>query len=180
MVKQPTAEPSEFTMSSEDFPALPGTQNTEGPSSVVGGGSVVGSSAGTGGPVVSSAPSVVGSSGSTIVGAGVVAGGPPGGASSTASSGISGVVGSGVSMGTGGGCSVVGSSLNDKGTVPSSGPGVIGPISGIISVTGLSVTELVEVHTSNRASGAEKPFTIVKRGIQTSPDGKHSPLASSI
>lgn len=32
MVKQPTSEPSEFTMSSEDFPALPGTQSREGPS----------------------------------------------------------------------------------------------------------------------------------------------------
>lgn len=30
MVKQPTAEQSEFTMSSEDFPALPGTQITDG------------------------------------------------------------------------------------------------------------------------------------------------------
>jgi len=32
MVKQPTTESSEFTMSSEDFPALPGTQNREGAS----------------------------------------------------------------------------------------------------------------------------------------------------
>lgn len=39
MVKQPTSESSEFTMSSEDFPALPGTQNREGPSP---GGSVSG------------------------------------------------------------------------------------------------------------------------------------------
>lgn len=38
MVKQPTSESSEFTMSSEDFPALPGTASTEGPSP---GGSVV-------------------------------------------------------------------------------------------------------------------------------------------
>lgn len=30
MVKQPTSEASEFTMSSEDFPALPGTQNRDG------------------------------------------------------------------------------------------------------------------------------------------------------
>ncbi|XP_037922999.1 regulator of gene activity isoform X3 [Hermetia illucens] len=30
MVKQPTSEQSEFTMSNEDFPALPGTQNTDG------------------------------------------------------------------------------------------------------------------------------------------------------
>lgn len=30
MVKQPTSEASEFTMSNEDFPALPGTQNREG------------------------------------------------------------------------------------------------------------------------------------------------------
>ena len=39
MVKQPTNEASEFTMSSEDFPALPGTQNQDGPSP---GGSVIG------------------------------------------------------------------------------------------------------------------------------------------
>ncbi|KAH0540736.1 CCR4-NOT transcription complex subunit 2 isoform X1 [Cotesia glomerata] len=39
MVKQPTSEASEFTMSSEDFPALPGTQSREGPSP---GGSVTG------------------------------------------------------------------------------------------------------------------------------------------
>ena len=32
MVKQPTSEASEFTMSSEDFPALPGTQSRDGPS----------------------------------------------------------------------------------------------------------------------------------------------------
>ena len=32
MVKQPTSEVNEFTMSSEDFPALPGTQNRDGPS----------------------------------------------------------------------------------------------------------------------------------------------------
>lgn len=31
MVKQPTSEASEFTMSSEDFPALPGTQNNSAP-----------------------------------------------------------------------------------------------------------------------------------------------------
>lgn len=33
MVKQPTSETSEFTMSNEDFPALPGTQNNSGPTS---------------------------------------------------------------------------------------------------------------------------------------------------
>lgn len=32
MVKQPTTESNEFTMSSEDFPALPGTHHREGPS----------------------------------------------------------------------------------------------------------------------------------------------------
>lgn len=32
MVKQPISEASEFTMSSEDFPALPGTQNRDGAS----------------------------------------------------------------------------------------------------------------------------------------------------
>ncbi|XP_058794022.1 regulator of gene activity isoform X2 [Phymastichus coffea] len=38
MVKQPTSESSEFTMSSEDFPALPGTQSRDGPSP---GGSII-------------------------------------------------------------------------------------------------------------------------------------------
>lgn len=44
MVKQPTSEASEFTMSSEDFPALPGTQNREGasPSTVTTGTSIQG------------------------------------------------------------------------------------------------------------------------------------------
>lgn len=39
MVKQPTAEQSEFTMSSEDFPALPGTNIGTGgaPSNTIGG-----------------------------------------------------------------------------------------------------------------------------------------------
>lgn len=31
-MKQPTSEQSEFTMSNEDFPALPGTQHTDGTS----------------------------------------------------------------------------------------------------------------------------------------------------
>ena len=34
MVKQPTSESSEFTMSSEDFPALPGSEITPGGNSV--------------------------------------------------------------------------------------------------------------------------------------------------
>lgn len=41
MVKQPTAEQTEFQMSSEDFPALPGTQHTDGGGSGVGGGNIV-------------------------------------------------------------------------------------------------------------------------------------------
>ncbi|KAK9892214.1 hypothetical protein WA026_019018 [Henosepilachna vigintioctopunctata] len=46
MVKQPTSESSEFTMSSEDFPALPGTQNREGASP---GGSTSGEKSNNGG-----------------------------------------------------------------------------------------------------------------------------------
>jgi CCR4-NOT transcription complex subunit 2 len=46
MVKQPTSESSEFTMSSEDFPALPGTQNREGVSP---GGSTSGDKTNSGG-----------------------------------------------------------------------------------------------------------------------------------
>lgn len=48
MVKQPTSEASEFTMSSEDFPALPGTQNRDG-ASPGSGTSADKSSSGTGG-----------------------------------------------------------------------------------------------------------------------------------
>lgn len=36
MVKQPTSEQSEFTMSNEDFPALPGTQNSDGTTNAIG------------------------------------------------------------------------------------------------------------------------------------------------
>lgn len=41
MVKQPTTEQTEFTMSNEDFPALPGTQNNEGLTSSSGIGALV-------------------------------------------------------------------------------------------------------------------------------------------
>lgn len=51
MVKQPTSEANEFTMSSEDFPALPGTASTEGPSP---GSSVVSNSEKTGSQASSS------------------------------------------------------------------------------------------------------------------------------
>lgn len=43
MVKQPTAEQTEFQMSSEDFPALPGTQHADGVNSGIGN-SIVGGS----------------------------------------------------------------------------------------------------------------------------------------
>ncbi|XP_014249045.1 CCR4-NOT transcription complex subunit 2-like isoform X2 [Cimex lectularius] len=46
MVKQPTAESSEFTMSSEDFPALPGT-GAEGSGGGTGGGTSVSGASGT-------------------------------------------------------------------------------------------------------------------------------------
>ncbi|CAG9860620.1 unnamed protein product [Phyllotreta striolata] len=50
MVKQPISESSEFTMSSEDFPALPGTQNREGasPGSNTSGDKIAGGGAGDG------------------------------------------------------------------------------------------------------------------------------------
>lgn len=51
MVKQPTTEANEFTMSNEDFPALPGTASTEGPSP---GSSVVSNSEKTGSQASSS------------------------------------------------------------------------------------------------------------------------------
>lgn len=51
MVKQPTSESSEFTMSSEDFPALPGTQNRDGASP---GSSTVGDKGNNGGSDASS------------------------------------------------------------------------------------------------------------------------------
>lgn len=51
MVKQPTSEANEFTMSNEDFPALPGTASTEGPSP---GSSVVSNSEKTGSQASSS------------------------------------------------------------------------------------------------------------------------------
>ena len=95
MVKQPTSEQSEFTMSNEDFPALPGTQNSDGTTnaggmsennldgtektmnSIVGGGSGLGA---------------VGSGGGSGGGGGVVSGGVVVSSSSAAvSSGIGGI-----------------------------------------------------------------------------------------
>ncbi|RZF33552.1 hypothetical protein LSTR_LSTR008198 [Laodelphax striatellus] len=49
MVKQPTSESSEFTMSNEDFPALPGTSAVGGPTAAAsGGGGAPGAAAGVG------------------------------------------------------------------------------------------------------------------------------------
>jgi hypothetical protein len=86
MVKQPTSESSEFTMSSEDFPALPGT-GSEGSGvggvggagvGVVGGG-VSGGSSGGGGSGGSSSGSDKTQGGGGESGGGSGGGGPGGG-----------------------------------------------------------------------------------------------------
>lgn len=79
MVKQPTAESSEFTMSSEDFPALPGTgadgttpggvTGVSGGATVIGGvigGTTVGGSISVSGVAVSGDKSVVTTSESIV------------------------------------------------------------------------------------------------------------------
>ncbi|BES93574.1 CCR4-NOT transcription complex subunit [Nesidiocoris tenuis] len=125
MVKQPTAESSEFTMSSEDFPALPGT----------------------------------GSEGSAAGGAGVVGSG--------LSVGLSGVGGS---IASGGGLSSV-VIANDKSVVATGDPG--------------SAVNQENVQGSSNSTRIPQPHDAlskqpVKKGIQTSPDGKVTNIPNSM
>ncbi|CAB0017294.1 unnamed protein product [Nesidiocoris tenuis] len=121
----PTAESSEFTMSSEDFPALPGT----------------------------------GSEGSAAGGAGVVGSG--------LSVGLSGVGGS---IASGGGLSSV-VIANDKSVVATGDPG--------------SAVNQENVQGSSNSTRIPQPHDAlskqpVKKGIQTSPDGKVTNIPNSM
>ncbi|XP_033150042.1 regulator of gene activity isoform X2 [Drosophila busckii] len=168
MVKQPTSEQSEFTMSNEDFPALPGTQNSDGTTNAIGSSSGVGGSASGGGItdnnldgtekamnsiVVSGSSSNVGGNGLGAVGSGLSGSGGSSGSSGAVSSthvglgvasgSVNNVPGSNAMMGVGGG-------------LGSSGPGGDHP---------------------NDNSSNDK---LVKTGVQTSPDGKVTNIPASM
>ncbi|KAK9498522.1 hypothetical protein O3M35_003138 [Rhynocoris fuscipes] len=137
MVKQPTVESSEFTMSSEDFPALPGTGSEGG--------------AGTG----------VGGSGASAGGVG----------------------------GTGNNGSVSDKSMGGGGTSGVLGEGAAGNTgSGIGSSTGNDQQQSSRLGSSSSqvGSGAHQDQSAaskqaqVKRGIQTSPDGKVTNIPNSM
>ncbi|XP_030562414.1 regulator of gene activity isoform X2 [Drosophila novamexicana] len=192
MVKQPTSEQSEFTMSNEDFPALPGTQNSDGTTNALGASSGVGSAAGGAGGgggitennldgtekamnsiVVSggagSSGAVVGGNGHGAVGSGL--GGVVGGGSS--SSGSSGVVnathvglvgagGGGVGGGGGGGVNSV-----------TGNNAMMGVGGGLGSGTGSGAGG---EHMNDNSSNDK----LVKSGVQTSPDGKVTNIPASM
>ncbi|XP_026846959.1 regulator of gene activity isoform X3 [Drosophila persimilis] len=184
MVKQPTSEQSEFTMSNEDFPALPGTQNSDGTTNAVGssnsGGVGSGGSA-TGGVTdnhldgtekAMNSIVVSGSSGTSGTSVGVVGGNGLG----AVGSGLGGVV---VGGGGGGGSGAIGSvGSSHGGLVGSSGVNsvtssnaMMGVGGGLGSGSGSSVGGSgcgVGEHLNDNSSNDK----LVKSGVQTSPDGK--------
>ncbi|XP_064554191.1 regulator of gene activity isoform X2 [Drosophila montana] len=185
MVKQPTSEQSEFTMSNEDFPALPGTQNSDGTTNALGTSSGVGSAAGGGGGggvtennldgtekamnsiVVSggagSSSAVVGGNGHGAVGSGlggVVVGG---GSSSSGSSGMVNATHVGL-VGAGGGGGVNSVTGNNA---------MMGVGGGLGSGTGSGAGG---EHMNDNSSNDK----LVKSGVQTSPDGKVTNIPASM
>ncbi|KAH8268339.1 regulator of gene activity isoform X1 [Drosophila bipectinata] len=192
MVKQPTSEQSEFTMSNEDFPALPGTQNSDGTTNAVGSSGSAGS-AGSG---------AVGSSGSgtntenhldgteKAMNSIVVSGSASGSGSGTSvgvvggnglgavGSGLGGLVvvgsGSGAGSGSSGGSAAsgvasgshVGSSVAIN-SVPNSNA-MMGVGGGLGSGSGGSSGGGAVEHLNDNSSNDK----LVKSGVQTSPDGK--------
>ncbi|XP_034664353.1 regulator of gene activity isoform X1 [Drosophila subobscura] len=187
MVKQPTSEQSEFTMSNEDFPALPGTQNSDGTTNAVGssGSGGVGSGGNATGGVTENhldgtekamnSIVVSGSSGTSGTSVGVVGGNGLG----AVGSGLGGVVVGG--GGGGGGSAAIGS-------VGSSHVGLVGS-SGVNSVTSsnamMGVGGGLGSGTGSGGNGGASGCGVgdhlndnssndklVKSGVQTSPDGK--------
>ncbi|XP_020812746.1 regulator of gene activity isoform X2 [Drosophila serrata] len=151
MVKQPTSEQSEFTMSNEDFPALPGTQNSDGTTNAVGSGSGGGAGGSVGATtenhldgtekamnsiVVSGLASggssgtsvgVVGGNGLGAVGSGLGGGLVVGGSAGGSGGGTGGVSGSGGSAASG----VVGGSHVSLGGSSSGGGGGVGSVNSV-------------------------------------------------
>ncbi|XP_062125313.1 regulator of gene activity isoform X3 [Drosophila sulfurigaster albostrigata] len=187
MVKQPTSEQSEFTMSNEDFPALPGTQNSDGTTNAIGSSSGgIGNAAGGGG---------IGGSGiaennldgtEKTMNSIVVSGGGSSAASAVVGGNGLGAVGSGlggVVVGGGGGgssgASGVGSATH-VGLVGSGGGG-----GGVNSVTGQNAMMGVGGGLGSGAGGDHMNDNssndkLVKSGVQTSPDGKVTNIPASM
>ncbi|XP_034115469.1 regulator of gene activity isoform X4 [Drosophila albomicans] len=186
MVKQPTSEQSEFTMSNEDFPALPGTQNSDGTTNAIGSSSGgIGNAAGGGG---------IGGSGiaennldgtEKTMNSIVVSGAGSSAASAVVGGNGLGAVGSGlggVVVGGGGGssgASGVGSATH-VGLVGSGGGG-----GGVNSVTGQNAMMGVGGGLGSGAGGDHMNDNssndkLVKSGVQTSPDGKVTNIPASM
>ncbi|KRG01811.1 regulator of gene activity isoform X1 [Drosophila mojavensis] len=191
MVKQPTSEQSEFTMSNEDFPALPGTQNSDGTTNTLGSSSGVGSASGGG----SGGGSGSGVTDNNLDGTEkamnsiVVSGG------GSASSGAVGVGGNGHgAVGSGLGGAVVagggGNSSGSSGVVNATHVGLVGGTGGsggANSVTGNNVMMGggLGSATSSGAGGEHMNDNssndkLVKSGVQTSPDGKVTNIPASM
>lgn len=154
MVKQPTSEQSEFQMSNEDFPALPGTQHM----SVSGGGGGGGLGAGV---------AVGGNHHQSSEGGGGGGGNAPG--SGGGQSTVSGLLSSsnnnnnaGMDNGSNGGNNAAAGTTNSV----SNGSG-----GGASSIMGMELHS--EMGGNNNNSGQQQQQAqLMKRGVQTSPDGK--------
>ncbi|KPU80479.1 uncharacterized protein Dana_GF18660, isoform D [Drosophila ananassae] len=191
MVKQPTSEQSEFTMSNEDFPALPGTQNSDGTTNAVGSSGSAGSAgSGTTGSSGSGTNtenhldgtekamnSIVVSGSTSVSGSGTSVGVVGGNGLGAVGSGLGGVVvgsGSGAGSGSSGGSAASGvasgSHVGSSGivnSVPNSNA-MMGVGGGLGSGTGGSSGGGAVEHLNDNSSNDK----LVKSGVQTSPDGK--------
>uniref|UniRef100_A0A1B0G6U1 NOT2/NOT3/NOT5 C-terminal domain-containing protein n=1 Tax=Glossina morsitans morsitans TaxID=37546 RepID=A0A1B0G6U1_GLOMM len=166
MVKQPTSEQSEFTMSNEDFPALPGTQNSDGTTNS---GALTDTNNLDG--TEKTMNSIVANSGLGAVGSGTVgsssgsgsSGGGAVGVSSSAAPGNSGVIGGGLVSGA---------------TGVSSGSGSGGSIGSgnIIEQQQQQQQQQQQKHPNDNSSNDK----LIKSGVQTSPDGKVTNIPASM
>ncbi|XP_030373620.1 regulator of gene activity isoform X2 [Scaptodrosophila lebanonensis] len=177
MVKQPTSEQSEFTMSNEDFPALPGTQNSDGTTNAVG------NSSGAGGGVTDNNLDGTEKAMNSIIVSG--GGGSGGGSGGIVGGNGLGAVGSGI-----GGVVVGGNSSSSSVGVSSTHVGLVGGgSSGVNSVTGSNAMMGVggglgsggssgsgNEHLNDNSSNDK----LVKSGVQTSPDGKVTNIPASM
>ncbi|EDV94824.1 regulator of gene activity isoform X2 [Drosophila grimshawi] len=192
MVKQPTSEQSEFTMSNEDFPALPGTQNSDGTTNAIGGNSSGGVGSAAGGGVGITENNLDGTE--KAMNSIVVSGGSSGSSSGSAVGGGNGLgaVGSGLGgVVVGGGSSSSGSSggvvnATHVGLVGAGGGGVGGGGVNVNSVPGNNAMMGVGGGLGSSGAGSEhmndnsSNDKLVKSGVQTSPDGKVTNIPASM
>ncbi|KAH8359103.1 hypothetical protein KR093_004291 [Drosophila rubida] len=189
MVKQPTSEQSEFTMSNEDFPALPGTQNSDGTTNAIGSSSGgIGNAAGGGGGIGGGGITENNLDGTEkTMNSIVVSGGGSGTASAVVGGNGLGAVGSGLGGVVVGGGAGGGGSSGASGVVSGTHVGLVGSGGGgsVNSVTGQNAMMGVGGGLGSGAGGDHMNDNssndkLVKSGVQTSPDGKVTNIPASM